>query len=353
MSYMNWCFWMVFVIGVAFLHCAFIPATAPFLYSWGVFAAGNMGDGILRIVQLPAYGLFLVQAALCPDLFRLKRPLPWYLIAATFYLCPFALFFKRPLQVLLLFQGTIMMIVGGNRSTIVAALLAVPVILILRRSTHALAVMIAVAAIGVVALRFTVGEMGQGEISPLVRCFGIFDSKIDKASGGDASSQFRYDVWQSGMEKIMESPIVGKGFGNLPKHLDTTSTEVMQSTDFEVILAGGEAHNGFVTAAYGFGIPFMLALTAGLVLRFFSQVKMALKSDKHDKELRDLQALLASMYPVYSVGLYTGFDMSVTGLWIYVAMGFILEHLPRSSSARDSTPTAAQPAAPYLYPSRY
>ena len=52
----------------------------------------------------------------------------------------------------------------------------------------------------------------------------------------------------------------------------------------------------------------MLALTAGLVLRFFSQVKMALKSDKHDRELRDLHALLASMYPAYSVGLYTGFD---------------------------------------------
>ena len=204
-----------------------------------------------------AYGLFLVQAALCPDLFRLKRPLPWYLIAVTLYLCPFALFFKKPLQVLFLFQGTIMMIVGGNRSTIVATLLAVPVILILRRSTHALAVMIAVAAIGIFVLRFTVSEIGQGEISPLVRSFGMFDSKIDKASGGDASAQFRYDVWQSGMEKIMESPVVGKGFGNLPKHLDLSSTQVWRrAPHFEVILAGGEAHNGFISAAYGFGIPF-------------------------------------------------------------------------------------------------
>jgi len=295
----------------------------------------------------------MIQAALCPDLFRLKRPLPWYLIGVTLYLCPFALFFKRPLQVLLLFQGALMMIVGGNRSTIAGALFAIPVILILRRSTHALAIMIGIAAIGVIALRFTVAELGEGDISPLVRCFGIFDSKIDEASGGTESAKFRYEIWQSGMEKIMENPLIGKGFGNLPKHLDPTSTEVTQSTDFEVILAGGEAHNGFITAAYGFGIPFMLALTAGLVLRFVSQVNMALKSDRHDRELRDLHALLASMYPAYCINIYTAFDMSVTGLWIYVALGFILQHLPQSSSARDSAPVAAQPAAPYLYPNRY
>ena len=34
------------------------------------------------------------------------------------------------------------------------------------------------------------------------------------------------------------------------------------------------------------------------------------------------------MYVSYFVNIYSAFDMSVTGLWIYVAMGFILEHLP-------------------------
>ena len=29
-NYMNWCLWLAFIIGVGFLHCAFIPATAPF-----------------------------------------------------------------------------------------------------------------------------------------------------------------------------------------------------------------------------------------------------------------------------------------------------------------------------------
>lgn len=331
LSYMIWCLRMVFFVGMGFLICAFIPSTAPFFYTWGVFAAGGMGDNLIRFVQLPLYGFFLVQAAMCPNLFRLT----W----------------KQSAMLLVL--GLAMMVVGGNRQTIAGAVLALPVLLMLRRSTHVLAVCIGAGILGVIMLRLTVENESQGEISPLLRSFGMFDSKIDAASGGDASADWRYQLWQSGMEKIMEHPIVGKGFGNLPKHLDPTSAEVQGSTDFEVILAGGLAHNGFISAAYGFGIPFMLALTAGLAHRFFRQVRMALTADRHDKELRDLHALLASMYPAYFVFISTSFDMSVACLWIYVGLGLILEQLRRGSSAGDSAPTTAQPAAPYLYPSRY
>ena len=250
-SFLRWSYGLVLVIGITFFICAFIPATAPYLYSLGVFAAGNMGDGILRLVQLPAYGFFLIQAALCPDLFRLKKIH----------------------SLLLLVAGSAMLVVGGNRSTIIAALFAIPVILVVRRSTHVLLVAAAFSVIAIGMLRFSVSEMNTAEVNPLVRSLSIFDSRIDKASGADASSEWRYAIWQSGWEKIMESPLIGKGFGNLPKHLDPTSNDVVQSTDFEVILAGGEAHNGFITAAYGFGLPFMIALTVGIILRMCSQCK--------------------------------------------------------------------------------
>ena len=274
---------------------------------------------------------FMIQAALCPHLFRLT---------------------KRQ-SFLLFFLGLAMMIVGGNRSTVAAAIFAIPVILILRRSTHILALTIGLAVLGIIMLRVTVAQMDQKQLSPLVRSLGIFDSSIDKASGGDESTEWRYEIWQSGIDKIMESPLTGKGFGNLPKNLDPSSAGVQNSGDFEVVLAGGEAHNGFVTAAYGFGIPFMFALTAGILVRMVAQMRFALMVDKHDLELRDLNAILASMYPAFLVNIYAAFDMSATLLWVYVAMGFILENLPKSSTASDPAPVTAQPAAPYMYPSRY
>lgn len=331
LHYMMWCFRLVFVIGVGFLICAFIPSTAGFLYRWGVFAAGNMGDGILRLVQLPAYGFFFIQCALCPHLFKLNRIWCWALVGL----------------------GVAMMIVGGNRSTILAAVVSIPVILILRRSTHVLILLTAVLIVAVGMLRLSVSQMGAGEISPMARSLSVFDSSIDKASGGDLSSQWRYMVWESGIKKIMEDPLIGKGFGNLPKHLDPNSAEVAQSTDFEVILAGGEAHNGFITAAYGFGIPFMVLITFGLLMRFAWNIRAALMVDKHDKEMRDLYALLASMFPAYFINIYAAFDMSVAALWIYVGLGFILQNLPKPVAARESSPTTAQPSEAYMYPSRY
>ncbi len=100
---------------------------------------------------------------------------------------------------LLCLLGIAMVILGGNRSTIAAAIFALPVLLILRRSTHLLLVLLGGAVLSIIVLRFTVAQESEGQISPLVRSLGIFDSKIDEASGGTASSKWRYDIWDSGM----------------------------------------------------------------------------------------------------------------------------------------------------------
>lgn len=313
--YLRWSLTIVLIVGIGLFICAFIPATGPLLAAMGSFQAGSMGDGIQRLVQLPGYGLFLVEAALCPDLFRLSR--------------------KQSAVIFIL--GMAMMIIGGNRSAVAAACLAVPVILFLRRKSHAVLFSLCVMVASVGLLRFTVNQLATNQISPLVRSFGMFDSKIDEASGGAASANWRYAVWQSGIEKIMQSPLVGKGYGNLPEHLDPTDAK--KSTDFEVVLAGGEAHNGFVTAAYGFGIPFMLALTVGIFLPMIRQARLALTTDKHDRELRDLHALLACMCATYVILIYSAFDLSMGLLWTYVGMGLILDNLPKGdSSTIDVTP---------------
>jgi O-antigen ligase len=318
--FMRWSFRFALLVGIGFSVFAFIPATGPFFVSMGSFAAGNMGDGIQRFVQLPGYGLFVIQAALCPDLFRLTR---------TQSVVVFSL-------------GMTMMVLGGNRSAVAAALIAIPVILLLRRKTHALLLSACLILIGVGVLRFSVAQMDMTQISPLTRSLGIFDSKIDEASGGDASAAWRYAVWQSGIDKIMENPLSGKGFGNLPERLDPNAKGSEGETDFEVVLAGGEAHNGFVTAAYGFGIPFMLGLTAVIFLRMFSHIRSALTTDKHDPELRDLHALLACMFATFPILIYTAFDMSVTMLWVYIGMGIILDHIPKSSFLTESLPVVQQ-----------
>ena len=106
-SFLRWNFIFVMLVGIFLSACAFIPGTAPMLAAMGSFRAGNLGDGIQRLVQLPGYGLFLTEVALCPALFKLKR--------------------SHCVVVFLL--GLFMMIIGGNRSAMAALFISVPVTL--------------------------------------------------------------------------------------------------------------------------------------------------------------------------------------------------------------------------------
>jgi hypothetical protein len=303
--YMRWSFIVAFIGGTILLICAFIPATGPFLVAMGSFAAGNITEGVQRLVQLPGYGLFIVQAALCPALFRLKG---WQCI-------------------IVFLLGMAMIIVGGNRCASAQVVIVVPVILFLRGSSRAFILSACLMVAAVMAVHVTVSNMTTSEIPTLLRSFGTFDSRIDKATGADLSAGWRYAVWQDGINKIMESPLVGKGFGNLPQHLEPNAAAT--STDFETVLAGGEAHNGFVTAAYGFGIPFMVILSVTLFFYLFKECALALTTDKHDQELRDLHAFLGGSFCTIPISIYTFADLSTSMFWVFVAISCILSRLPR------------------------
>jgi O-antigen ligase len=333
MHFMRWCFIVCFLSGLVLSTCAFIPATGPYLVSMGAYYAGNMGDGILRLVELPGYGLFLVEVSVCPALFRLK-------------------FWQSSIVFTL---GMFMIILGGNRSALAGAFIAVPVMLLLRRRVGAVILSLGIVCVFILSLRVTVSTESRGEISPLLRSFGVFDSKIDKASGGDASAEWRYEMWADAWKKIMEYPLTGKGYGHLPQHVDADSA--VKSTDFETALAGGEAHNGFVSSAYGFGIPFMIALSIAILLYFLKEASLALRADKHDPEMIDLHAFLAGMFATYPILIYTAFDLSVFTLWLYAAISTILTHLPRKEYEQITSAGTAlrkygdepRPAGQYSY----
>ena len=147
--------------------------------------------------------------------------------------------------------------------------------------------------------------------------------------------------------------MIGKGFGNLPERIDPSGQQATGQPDFESLLAGGEAHNGFITAAYGFGIPFTLVLAAFIIIRFFSHARSALTTDKHDKELRDLHALLAGLFASFPVIIYTALDLSQTMVWLYAGLGVILAQLKMRASSERSQAASQTPGPLDNQPYRY
>jgi hypothetical protein len=310
-STMRWMLRFAIIFGVALSMCAFIPATQYFLIANGIFDAGDLAPGIFRIVNLGGYGIFLVAAALCPALFRLNK----FEVIVVFVL------------------GCGMMLLGGDRGAILQFIIMVPVILLLRRKYISLFVMGAVCVIGSLALIDYLDTLPPTEIPGYARVLGLVDTKIERATGGDASAQWRYDLWAHGIERIEESPLVGKGFGNLPVSLDSNDLVMGRVADFDLVLSIGLAHNAWINAAYGFGVPFALALTAILVQRFIAHVLLSIKAFRFDPELSEFHAYLAAFFVSITAGLYTAFDFSIYMLWFYIGMGLVVERTTRIPQA--------------------
>jgi O-antigen ligase len=204
----------------------------------------------------------------------------------------------------------------------------------------------------------TVDNMSNSEVPPLLRSFGVLDSKIDEASGGTGSAAWRYAVWQSGWQKIMEHPLVGKGFGNLPQRFEPSlvPTTANQTTDFEAVLAGGMAHNGYVVTAYGFGLPFTVLLTGCMVFYMLRAAYGCLNADPHDAEVRDAYAFYACVLASLFVAIYAAADLHSFLRWAScIALLANLERRTSPEAALAMEPTAPgygnQPyaTAPYRY----
>jgi hypothetical protein len=304
---MTWSVRICFAIGVILLICAFHPSWAPYLNMLGIFTAGDL-NGILRIPSLPSPGEFLIGAALCPAFFRFK----------IFHVVP------------LIILGVAMEVAGANRSTAVATMILVPTILLIRRKFLTLGAFCGLTVLAGLFLYQWTMHLAPGEDPGVGRVLGVISPEIDKASGGTASAQWRYQVWDSGMRKIMEAPLVGWGYGNLPQNLDPSKMAPGDSTDFETVLAGGMAHNGFVNASYGFGIPFMLALTLAIVFRTVRHGYQALVFSGRDAREADFHALIAGTLASTFIMIYTAWDISTSQIWLLISSGIIWDHLSRS-----------------------
>jgi hypothetical protein len=330
---MRWLLRFAVIFGIGLSICAFIPVTQYFLIAHGIFDAGELAPGVFRIVNLGGYGVFLVGAAFCPALFRLN----------TF-------------EAIVLFAlGCGMIALGGDRGSVLQFIIMLPVILVLRRKFITLFAAVAVGVIGTTVLIGHLDSLPAAEIPGYARVLGLVDSKIEKATGGDASARWRYDLWTRGIERIEESPLMGKGFGNLPASLD--SNQLAQGTDsgdYDMVLSIGLAHNAWINAAYGFGIPFALALTVILIQRFIAHVLLSIKTFKFDPELSDFHTYLAAFFASITVGLYTAFDFSIYMLWLYIGMGLVVERTTRVTqlgSRPNLTPLQHSLGEPALKPS--
>jgi hypothetical protein len=326
----RWSMIQCLILGGILCACAFIPATTPYLDAMGMFQAGDIGDGVQRIVILPGFGYMLCCTSLFPQMFRLSRTQAF----GCFCL------------------GFAMMIIGGNRLSMTGFLIFLPLALWLRRDTNTLVIGMAGLVMFCLGVRLWANSVDVHHIPAMARSLGMLDPRIEEASGGKASEEWRYEVWKDGVKIIMQHPLLGKGFGNLPKH-EQLVPGMKAPSDFEFTLAAGGAHNGMVVAAYGFGIPFFLALLVGSLQRIYAHIRLSRITDPHDQILRQFHGFVAASTASGLIQIYLTVDFSATVFWVTIGAGIVMENLMRRAAAAETPATPPQQVEGYATARRY
>jgi len=308
-------FRVAWVLGSILIVCAFIPSTQAGLNMIGITAYSS--GSFLRIIAFPVFGMLLVGAALCRNLFRIH-----FLTAAVVFTL-----------------GMGMIILSGDRGGAVAVLLFAPVVLLTQKKFLSLFAFVFLSVISILALHQASNLMDLSGIPGLGRIAGLLDTKTEAITGGDASAQWRYDVWQKGVSLVMQAPLIGKGYGNLPMQLNPDETDIFSSDNYEGALAAGMAHNGYISAAYGFGIPFMVGLTVALIYRMFRHMIIGMRIHRKDLVLCQFHSLIAGYIASFGLALYAYADMSFAMIWFIVGLGIVMENVTNVS--KEALPVPA------------
>ncbi len=326
---LRWAFRVCFIVGVGLLICAFIPASQPYLSMFGV-PVSNYSPGVLRILSLPVFGMFIVGAGLCPRLFRIKP-----ILAIVFFML-----------------GMGMIIISGDRGSVASILIFIPMVLFAQKRYLSIAAFSLSAFISIAALHEVSNLMDVSQVPGIGRIAGLVSTKAAEDSGGNASAEWRYEVWNKGVSLIMEAPLTGKGYGHLSKQLNPEEVDIFTSDNYEAVLAAGAAHNGYVSAAYGFGIPFVVGILLALLYRMCIHMITGMHTYGKDTELCQFHALMAGYLFSYVVGFYTYAELSTAIVWFIVGAGIIMDHVTRAPkkeispvSISTKTPDSFVPAS--------
>ena len=141
----------------------------------------------------------------------------------------------------------------------------------------------------------------------------IYEDSVPQISkeAAASSSSWRYAIWALAIDKILENPITGTGFG-LPSGIpaqDQTDGE----TSVNDFLVMGNTHNTFISIAYIMGIPAMLVFASWLVYLFVCVNRLWITSNTQMK----MQAawlfllLVSQVVNAFSSDIHTGFEFII------------------------------------------
>jgi hypothetical protein len=317
----------------------FILLLTPFVFSKSFLAAfwlqkfglyvTTFDNGWLRFVVLPGFGLNLLTLSFFPTLLPAAKQI------------------RLGMGVL----GLCGIIIGGNRSTLLMALVMMFLILIVHRRVMAFSVLFVGTTIMIGAFSYIGERMDVRQGVGFLRVLSVGSERIAYESGADQTVEWRMIRWKRAINEIQAHPILGKGYGGLENAWIFSDWAQFEEARVEVDLASGGIHNGYLTGAYSLGIPavvFFLIAILGQIAKSFIALRTL---NGTDRMMSDLHCLVLAHLVGLVLAIYIGTDLNNPILWIYLGLGALLARL-KAEQTITAESTEAGSVAPPLFPRR-
>jgi O-antigen ligase len=285
----------------------------------GMFVA-TFDNGMLRLVALPEFGLFLLSVLLLPNVLKLRR--------AT-WLCAAAL-------------ASMAVILGGNRTGLGMAFIIVTVIPLLQGKFVKFGVITGSALLISVVAFFAGPALSQLPHTGFLRPLGLVSPALSDVTGGDSNLEWREVRWQRGLEEIRKHPLVGVGYGGLENALESDTQSEEESEDLSV--ATGGVHNGYIAGALALGIPAALLFCYIMISRIVINGLRAFALRKSDPVMADVHCFICANLLAYSAAFFVAEDMNEPVIWFLLGLGIFVGQLRPEAKKARSAPVIVEPA---------
>jgi O-antigen ligase len=288
-------------------------AVANFLTRSGMFVT-VFDNGWLRFVSLPFFGCVLLAVALFPNLYFIRR-------------------FSRNAAVIV---GIMVIVMGGNRSSFLIAILLFLVTALVRRRLVAFG-LVALAFVGCLALFRYLGENVEFERGVgFLRIMSLVSQRVAQETGADANFDWRIVRWERAIQDVRKKPMLGWGYGGLENAFVFRDYAEFAAAAVDWDVASGTIHNGFISGARALGIPGLILF----IIAFSHQLNL---TGKRLMQLRGVEPILGDFYgfafvnlAALTIAISTGVDLNSPTLWFFLILGEVIQRIQKSESRLES-----------------
>jgi O-antigen ligase len=315
-----------------FFILIFVPLTfsksltvAMWLRWLGVFVT-SFDNGWLRFVVLPGFGLTLITLTLLPTLLPLSK------------------LWRR----VLFCVGMAAVIMGGNRSSAIMAVVSVLVITLMRFQFRRFLAISAGLALFVGIGTFLGENIRVKSGFGFWRIMALTSKRVARQTEADGTWEWRKNLWNLAIREIEKNPLFGKGYGGLENAWVFSTVDEYQRAESDLGLASGGLHNGFLATTYALGIPSLIffVIAYGQVLYRSGRQVVVLRNK--DPVLADMQLFIFTNLSVILLHVYIGIDLNSPFIWFYVTLAILLTRMnePKAVTAPSTESRLPLPGRP-------